>query len=60
VADVMERVNSSNPDLFLRNLEEGAPLGQATAVTEADSRARGATGEPPEHSPEGREGIGNV
>lgn len=60
VADVMERVNSSNPDLFLRNLEEGAPLGQAAVVTEAESRAGEATGEPPEHSPEGREGIGNV
>jgi hypothetical protein len=57
---VMEQVNSTNPDLFLRNLEEGAPLGRAAAVTEANSRASGATGEPPEHSPEGREGIGNV
>jgi hypothetical protein len=60
VADVMERVGTSNPDLFLRNVEEGAPLGQATPVTEADSRASSATGEPPEHSPEGREEIGNV
>jgi hypothetical protein len=41
-------------------VEEGAPLGQATPVTEADSRASSATGEPPEHSPEGREEIGNV
>src|SRR6185312_12402807 len=31
VADVMERVSSSNPDLFLRNLEEGAPLGRTPA-----------------------------
>src|SRR5215472_13097114 len=27
VADVMERVSMSRPDLFLRNIEEGAPLG---------------------------------
>jgi predicted DNA-binding protein len=56
VADVMERVGQSNPDLFLRNLEEGAPLGR----TPEESRAGEATGEPPELSPEGREGVGNV
>lgn len=56
VADVMERVGHSNPDLFLRNLEEGAPLGR----TPEESRAGEATGEPPELSPEGREGVGNV
>jgi hypothetical protein len=60
VADVMERVSSSNPDLFVRNLEEGAPLGQPTAATDMKPRAMNATGEPPEHSPEGREEIGNV
>lgn len=56
VADVMERVGHSNPDLFLRNLEEGAPLSRAPT----ESRANEATGEPPEHSPEGREEVGNV
>jgi len=56
VADVMERVGHANPDLFLRNLEEGAPLG----LTPDESRAGEATGEPPELSPEGREGVGNV
>ncbi|MBT1516222.1 CopG family transcriptional regulator [Bradyrhizobium sp. SRL28] len=60
VADVMERVSASNPDLFLRNLEEGAPLGQPTAGDEANPRASSATGEPPEHSPEGREEVGIV
>jgi hypothetical protein len=60
VADVMERVSSSNPDLFVRNLEEGAPLGQPTAANEANSRATDATGEAPEHPPAGREEIGNV
>jgi hypothetical protein len=60
VADVMERVGSSNPDLFVRNLEEGAPLGQQTPTTNMNSRATDATGEAPEHSPEGREEIGNV
>lgn len=60
VADVMERVGHANPDLFLRDLEEGAPLGRSPAATEVESRAAEATGEPPEHSPEGREGIGDV
>src|SRR6266702_448577 len=55
VADVMERVSTSNPDLFFRNLEEGAPLGQPAAGNETNPRAMEATGEPPEHSPEGRE-----
>ena len=60
VADVMERVSTSNPDLFFRNLEEGAPLGQPAAGHETNPRAMEATGEPPEHSPEGREEVGNV
>jgi hypothetical protein len=60
VADVMEQVSLSNPDLFVRNLEEGAPLGQPTAADEINSRATDATGEAPEHSPAGREEIGNV
>ncbi|MEH2609619.1 CopG family transcriptional regulator [Bradyrhizobium sp. AZCC 1693] len=60
VADVMERVSSSNPDLFLRNVEEGAPLGQPTAGDQTNPRATEATGEPPEHPPEGREEVGNV
>lgn len=60
VADVMERVSTSNPDLFLRNLEEGAPLGQPTAGDKTDPRATKATGEPPEHPPEGREEVGHV
>jgi len=55
VADVMERVSTSNPDLFFRNLEEGAPLGQPAADDETNPGAMEATGEPPEHSPEGRE-----
>jgi hypothetical protein len=60
VADVMERMSSSNPDLFVRNLEEGAPLGQPTTASDMKPRAMDATGEPPEHSPAGREEIGNV
>ncbi|MGY3697653.1 hypothetical protein ACVIGA_007733 [Bradyrhizobium sp. USDA 3240] len=55
VADVMDRVSTSKPDLFMRNLEEGAPQPSDTG-----SRAQGATGEPPEHSPAGREEVGNV
>ena len=61
VADVMEKVSASNPDLFLRNLEEGAPLGPpTTAGDKANPRATEATGEPPEHPPEGREEVGYV
>jgi hypothetical protein len=60
VADVMERVSQSNPDLFVRNLEEGAPLGPQTRVNDTKSRAADATGEPPEHSPAGGEEVGNV
>ncbi|WP_426413439.1 CopG family transcriptional regulator [Bradyrhizobium ganzhouense] len=59
VADVMDRVSASKPDLFMRNLEEGAPLG-AVQPSDTGSRAPSATGEPPEHSPAGREGVGNV
>jgi hypothetical protein len=50
VADVTERVNRSKPDLLLRNLDEGALLGQARAVTEVDSRAADAANRPPEQS----------
>src|SRR6478752_239873 len=31
VADVMDRVSASKPDLFMRNIEEGAPLGAVPA-----------------------------
>jgi hypothetical protein len=58
VADVMERVNNSNPVMFLRNLEESAPRGEAAALAEA--RSREATGKPPEHYPEGEEEIRDV
>jgi hypothetical protein len=60
VADVMQRVSITNPDLFARNLEEGAPLGPRPAGHDADSRAMDATGKAPGHSPAGREEVGNV
>ena len=59
VADVMDRVSASKPDLFMRNIEEGAPLG-AVQPSDTGSRAQSTTGEPPEHSPAGREEVGNV
>jgi hypothetical protein len=59
VADVMERVSTSKPDLFTRHLEEGAPLG-AAPNTENGSRSQGATGEQPGRSPAGREEASNV
>jgi hypothetical protein len=59
VADVMERVSISRPDLFMHNIEEGAPLG-APQNAESRSRSQGATGEQPGRSPAGREEVGNV
>jgi len=59
VADVMERVSISRPDLFMRNIEEGAPLGAAQSA-EVQSRSHGATGEQPGRSPARRGEAGNV
>ncbi|WP_024510707.1 hypothetical protein [Bradyrhizobium sp. ARR65] len=59
VADVMERVSTSKPDLFTRHIEEGAPLGGAENA-ETRSRSQDATGEQPGPSPAGREEVGNV
>jgi hypothetical protein len=60
VADVMQRVSITNPDLFARDLEEGAPLGPRPARHDPDSRAMDATGKAPGHSPAGRGEVGNV
>jgi hypothetical protein len=60
VADVMQRISITKPDLFARNLEEGAPLGSRPAGHDPDARALDATGKAPGHSPAGREEIGNV
>ncbi|MCK1641236.1 CopG family transcriptional regulator [Bradyrhizobium sp. 157] len=59
VADVMERVSTSNPDLFMRNIEEGAPLGASQAAA-SKSCTQLAAGQQPELSPAGREEVGNV
>jgi predicted transcriptional regulator len=58
VADVMERVSTSNPDLFTRHVEEGAPLGPSMPKKENPSIQM--TGEAPGRSPAGREEVGNV
>lgn len=60
VADVMQRVSISNPDLFARNLEEGAPLGRRPADRDAVSRATDAAGEEPGHSSARRAEVGDV
>jgi hypothetical protein len=60
VADVMQRVSTANPDLFARDLEEGAPLGPRSAGHDSDPRATDATGKTPGHSPARREEVGNV
>ena len=60
VTEVMEKVSQSNPDLFVRNSEEGAPLGKQTPMDDTRSRAADALGEPPEHSPAKGEEVGNV
>ncbi|MCK1515613.1 CopG family transcriptional regulator [Bradyrhizobium sp. 190] len=59
VADVMEQVSTSNPDLFMRHIEEGAPLG-ASPRADDKSRSQDATGEQPGPSPAGREEVGYV
>src|SRR3954469_251715 len=53
VADVMDRVSASNPDLFMRHVEEGAPLGSSTR--EKETLSVQTTGEAPGLSPAGRE-----
>jgi hypothetical protein len=60
VADVMQRISITNPDLFARNLDEGAPLGSRPVGQDLDAPAMDRTGEAPGHSPAGREEIGNV
>lgn len=60
VADVMERVSTSNPDLFARHLEEGAPLGSPVRKDETEPRAHDATGLSPGQSPAGREEVDRV
>lgn len=59
VADVMERVTTSKPDLFAQRFEEGAPL-DAPHGPENESRSQGAAGEQPGQSPAGREEVGDV
>jgi hypothetical protein len=58
-ADVMERVSASTPDLFMQNVEQGAPRG-AAQHEDNSSRSQDATGEQPGLSPAGREGASNV
>jgi hypothetical protein len=58
VADVMDRVSASNPDLFTRHVEQGAPLGPS--VPKKENPSIQTTGEAPGHSPAGREEVGNV
>ncbi|MPZ40592.1 MAG: CopG family transcriptional regulator [Rhizobiales bacterium] len=60
VAEVLDRVTTSNPDLFTRQLEEGAPIGNRSATQETGSRAPNGAGEAPGLSPAGREEVGNV
>lgn len=60
VADVLEQVSTSNPDLFTRYLEEGAPLDPVKATTTTESRSHDAAGRQPGPSPAGREEAGHV
>ncbi|MES5482643.1 CopG family transcriptional regulator [Bradyrhizobium sp. INPA03-11B] len=60
VADVMEQVSTSNPDLFMRHLEEGAPLGGGEGQSLTESRQHHAAGQQPGPSPAGREEAGHV
>lgn len=60
VADVMERVSTSSPDLFTRHLEEGAPLGSPVRSNETEPRPQQAAGQSPGQSPAGREETDHV
>jgi len=60
VAEVMDRASTSDPDLFNRQLEEGAPLGARTLDRATGSRAAVAGGTEPGRSPAGREEVGHV
>jgi hypothetical protein len=60
VAEVMDRVSVSSPDLFTHHLEEGAPLGARAVRHRAGSRVRDGASEAPGHSPAGREEGGDV
>lgn len=60
VADVMERVSASKPDLFARHLEEGAPLGPPEHSNKTEPRAHAAAGQSPGLSPAGREEADHV
>jgi hypothetical protein len=60
VADVMQRISITNPDLFARNLEEGAPLGSRPAGNDPDARALEATSQAPGSSRAGRGENGDV
>lgn len=60
VADIMDQVSTSNPDLFMRHLDEGAPLGADKEDPATESRAQQAAGQQPGPSPAGREEVGHV
>ncbi len=60
VADIMDQVSTSNPDLFLRHLEEGLPSGPTRKIPTPDPAREQAAGEPPGPSPAGREEVGHV
>jgi hypothetical protein len=58
VAEVLDRVSISNPDLFTRQLEENAPRGARVTATESATPNAGVT--KPGRSPAGREEVGRV
>ena len=59
VAEVLDQVSTSKPDLFTRQLEEGAPLGQPI-VDRKGSHAGDAGSARPGRSPARREEVGHV
>jgi hypothetical protein len=59
-ADVMQRVSTTNPDLFARDMEANAASDRESAPKNLKSRATDVAGEAPGHSPAGREEVGNV
>ncbi len=60
VADVMDRLGATNPDLFVRQFEEGTSHGATEPNVNAETRSQDATGRAPGPSPAGREGVDHV
>jgi hypothetical protein len=58
--ETMDRLSTTNPDLFAHDIEEGVPLGPAVPDPEPDSLPSAIADEQPEQSAAAREGGSTV